>query len=62
MTATTEYQGEMVDYSRHAVLLAVVEWRSYALFVPTAAVLLPRIAHCLTGWRGNHPGSAIMAQ
>lgn len=51
VTATTEYQGEMVDYSRHAVLLGSSGMAELPLFVPTAAVLLP-VAHCLTGWRG----------
>ncbi len=52
----------MVDYSRHAVLLGSSGMAELPLFVPTAAVLLPRIAHCLTGGADNHPGSAIMAQ
>ncbi len=52
----------MVDYSRHAVLLGSSGMAGYALFALTAAVLLPRIAHCLLAGADNHPGSAIMAQ
>ena len=42
---------------------AVVEWRSYALSAPTAAVLLP-VDCTLFNWLARiiTPGSAIMAQ
>lgn len=55
VTATTEYQGEMVDYSRHAVLLGSSGMAELRFIRTHGSRFTPRIAHCLTGWHALSP-------
>lgn len=55
VTATTEYQGEMVDYSRHAVLLGSSGMAELRFIRTHGRRFTPQIAHCLTGWHALSP-------
>lgn len=55
VTATTEYQGEMVDYSRHAVLLGSSGMAELRFIRTHGSRFTPQIAHCLTGWHALSP-------
>ncbi len=55
VTATAEYQGEMIDYSRHAVLLGSSGMAELRFIRTHGCRFTPRIAHCLTGWHALSP-------
>lgn len=55
VTATVEYQGEMVDYSRHAVLLGSSGMAELRFIRTHGSRFTPGIAHCLTGWHALSP-------